>query len=84
MSGANRIVKKVFNENAVIFEEGGSGDLAYMVMSGEISIYKNMRREAPIQLARLYKGDIFGETALYDDSPLAASAEAIRLAVRKS
>ncbi len=38
MSGANRIVKKVFNENAVIFEEGGSGDLAYMVMSGEIRI----------------------------------------------
>ena len=43
-----------------------------------------MRSEAPIQLAHLYKGDIFGEMALFDDSPVAASAEAIRLAVRKS
>ena len=56
----------------------------YMVMSGEVSIYKNMRSEAPIQLARLYKGDIFGEMALFDGSPVATSAEAIRLAVRKN
>ncbi len=88
MSGANRIEKKVFNENAVIFEEGGRGDFAYMVRSGEIGIYKNMRSEAPIRLAILYKGDIFGEMALFDDSPRAASAkahtEAICLAVSKN
>ncbi len=47
-----------------------------------------MRSEAPIRLAILYKGDIFGEMALFDDSPRAASAkahtEAICLAVSKN
>lgn len=88
MSGAKGIEKRVFNENAVIFEEGGPGDFAYMVMSGEIGIYKNMRSEAPIRLAILYKGDIFGEMALFDASPRAASAkahtDAICLAVSKN
>ena len=46
-----------------------------------------MRSEAPIWLATLYKGDIFGEMALFNDSPCAASAnshtETIRIAVKK-
>ena len=84
----NKIQKRVFNANDVIFEEGGPGDFAYMVMSGEIGIYKNLFSEAPIRLAILYKGDIFGEMALFDDSPRAASAkansDAICLAVSKT
>ena len=65
MSGG-KIKKHVFREGEVIFEEGGPGDYAYMVMQGEIGIYKNLRSEAPLRLAILYKGDIFGEMALFD------------------
>lgn len=87
MADKNRIKKRVFQENEIIFEEGGAGDYAYMVMSGEIGIYKNLRSEAPIRLAILYKGDIFGEMALFDDSERLAAAkahtEAICLAVSK-
>lgn len=87
MSDGDRIKKRVFNENEIIFEEGGAGDFAYMVMSGEIGIYKNLRSEAPMRLAILYKGDIFGEMALLDDSPRLAAAkahtQAICLAVSK-
>lgn len=87
MSDGDRIKKRVFNENEIIFEEGGAGDFAYMVMSGEIGIYKNLRSEAPMRLAILYKGDIFGEMALFDDSPRLAAAkahtQAICLAVSK-
>ncbi len=86
MSGG-KIKKRVFGEGEVIFEEGGPGDYAYMVMQGEIGIYKNLRSEAPLRLAILYKGDIFGEMALFDDSARAASAksdtESICLAVSK-
>ena len=86
MSGG-KIKKQVFREGEVIFEEGGPGDDAYMVMQGEIGIYKNLRSEAPLRLAILYKGDIFGEMALFDASARAASAksdtESICLAVSK-
>ena len=86
MSGG-KIKKQVFREGEVIFEEGGPGDDAYMVMQGEIGIYKNLRSEASSRLAILYKGDIFGEIALFDASPRAASAksdtELICLAVSK-
>lgn len=87
MSKGSRIAKRVFSENDVIFEEGAPGDYAYMVMTGEIGIYKNLRSEAPIRLAILYKGDIFGEMALFDDSPRVAAAkantDAICLAISK-
>ena len=82
-----KIKKQVFREGEVIFEEGGPGDDAYMVMQGEIGIYKNLRSEAPSRLAILYKGDICGEIALFDASARAASAksdtESICLAVSK-
>ena len=58
-----------------------------MVMQGEIGIYKNLRSEAPLRLAILYKGDIFGEMALFNASVRTASAkpdsEPICLAVSK-
>lgn len=86
MSGG-KIKKQVFREGEVIFEEGGPGDYAYMVMQGEIGIYKNLRSEAPLRLAIIYKGDIFGEMALFDASARAASAksdtDSICLAVSK-
>ena len=46
-----------------------------MVMQGEIGIYKILRSEAPLRLAILHKGDIFGEIALFDASARAASAK---------
>ncbi len=86
MSGG-KIKKQVFREGEVIFEEGGPGDYACMVMQGEIGIYKNLRSEAPLHLAILYKGDIFVEMALFDASVPTASAksdtESICLAVSK-
>ncbi len=39
-------MKKVFNENVVILEEGGRIHFAYMAMSGEFDILKNAERSA--------------------------------------
>ncbi len=47
-----------------------------MVVSGEIGIYKGLRSEAPLRLAILHKGDIFGEMALFDDTQRLAGAKA--------
>jgi len=58
-----------------------------MVMQGEIGIYKNLRSEAPLRLAILHTGDIFGESMLFDASARTASAksdtDSICLAVSK-
>ena len=82
-----KIKKLVFRENEIIFEEGGPGDFAYLLMQDEISIYKNLHSEALLRLAILSKGYIFLKMALFDDSLCAASpkldAESICLAVSK-
>lgn len=60
----------------VIFEEGEPGDAAYLIIRGQVEIRKGMRSSNPQTLAILSKNDIFGEMALFDDSPRMAEAMA--------
>lgn len=61
-------------ENKVIFEEGEPGDAAYLILHGQVEIRKGMKSSNPQTLAVLGKNDIFGEMALFDDSPRMAEA----------
>jgi CRP-like cAMP-binding protein len=63
-----------YEENKVIFEEGEPGDAAYLIMHGQVEIRKGMKTSNPQTLAVLKKNDIFGEMALFDDSPRMAEA----------
>lgn len=65
-----------FDENHVIFEEGEPGDAAYLISHGQVEIRKGMKSSNPQKLALLTKNDIFGEMALFDDSPRMAEAVA--------
>jgi len=76
MAGDGEILKKTYKENDLIFEEGEPGDFAYLITGGEIGIYRDLKSDVPIRLASLSKGDIFGEMALFDDSPRVAGAKA--------
>ena len=60
----------------MIFEEGEPGDAAYLIARGQVEIRKGMKSSNPQTLAVLTKGDIFGEMALFDDSPRMAEAMA--------
>lgn len=60
----------------VIFEEGELGDAAYLIMRGQVEIRKGMKTSNPQTLATLSKNAIFGEMALFDDSPRMAEAMA--------
>ena len=60
--------------NKVIFEEGEPGDAAYMIVHGQVEIRKGMKSSNPQTLAVLGRNDIFGEMALFDDSPRMAEA----------
>jgi hypothetical protein len=64
---------KVYNKSDIIFEEGSFGNEMFIIRTGKIRIYtKKEGRE--IVLRTCGKGEIFGEMALVDDKPRAASA----------
>lgn len=63
-----------FEEDEILFKEGDLGDQAYIVISGEVEIYKRIRKDNEITIARLKHGECFGEMALFDGEPRSASA----------
>jgi signal transduction histidine kinase len=59
----------------VLFEEGSSGDIAYIIRSGEVEIVK-VSQNREILLAKRGPGEVFGEIALVFDTPRTATARA--------
>lgn len=61
-------------EGAVIFSEGEYGDRLFIVLEGEIQIWKHYGRHDQSPLATYGKGRFFGEMALVDELPRSATA----------
>jgi len=62
----------------VIFKEGANGDAWYLVLSGEVSVTKDMPSGPPHVLAHLEAGDGFGEMALIDGAPRMATLHTVQ------
>lgn len=77
MAQSSEIKKMTFKPSTLVFDEGDAGDNAYMIAKGAVEI-RRTRGESPHALATLKKGDIFGEMALFDDSPRMAAALAVK------
>jgi signal transduction histidine kinase len=58
-----------------LFREGDVGDLAYVIMEGQIEISK-LSDESEVPLAVRGAGELIGEMALLEDAPRMASARA--------
>ena len=58
-----------------IFKEGDEGNIAYVVESGEVEIFKTVDGVETV-LGTVGKGGIFGEMALIDSQPRMAGARA--------
>jgi len=58
-----------------IFAEGDPAEDAFVIDSGQVEIVKEVDG-APVVLARLTEGEIFGEMGLLDDKPRSAGARA--------
>jgi hypothetical protein len=56
----------------IIFRKGDSGDMLYVILSGEVQIFDGNR-----ELSRLGSGFMFGEMALFDKQPRSAGARAL-------
>ena len=56
----------------VLFNEGDSGDAAYVIIDGEVKIIK-VTGDREVLLARRNPGDVIGEIALLDSAPRMAT-----------
>lgn len=69
-------IEKTFFKGNVICQEGQQADEAYYVIDGAVEIYKN-EGGAPVVVATLGAGDIFGEMALLRFDRYTLSARAV-------
>jgi CRP-like cAMP-binding protein len=67
--------KRTFPKGKVLFKEGDPGLEAFLVEKGKVLILK-MGTDAPIIVASLNPGALFGEMAILDGSPRMATAVA--------
>ena len=68
---ADALDTQKFPAGSTIIREGDPGEAFFLLESGEAEAYKRDAGEAPVKQYK--KGDYFGELALLDDKPRAAS-----------
>jgi signal transduction histidine kinase len=71
---AERCAAVEYSRDAVIFQEGEQGDRLYIVLSGEVEVWKHAGKADANLLARYGAGRFFGEMALVDELPRSATA----------
>ena len=67
--------KRVFKEGKYIFREGEIGELAFVVLSGSVSISR-LVGEKDVVIGTVGRGGMFGEMALIDNEKRMGSARA--------
>jgi len=67
---------KIYSDGDVISKEGDKGTEMYIINSGEVKVTKRMEDEQ-VELARLGRGDFFGEMSLLENAPRSATVTAI-------
>ncbi len=67
---------QVFVAGSCIVNEGESGETAYIVQRGHCRIFKLINGEQ-VALADLGPGDVFGETAVFAETPRTATIQAL-------
>jgi serine/threonine-protein kinase len=62
-----------YKVNDIIFREGETGDFAFMVISGEVAVFKQVANGQYKELARLGKDEIVGELAILTNEKRSAT-----------
>ena len=69
--------KKAFAKGEIIFKEGDVGKEMHIIQTGEVVVIKNIGDGDSVILARLKKGDFFGEMSILGDEKRSATIKAI-------
>lgn len=72
---AERFMFETYQPNDLVIREGDHSDAFYAIKSGEVRVYTGAD-EAPVELATLRAGEIFGEIAAIEGSRRTASVRA--------
>ena len=67
-------VRKTLPKGTVLFKEGDKGEEAFLIIAGQIQLWKNVLSEYPQMLGTVGPGDVVGEMALFDNRPRLAEA----------
>jgi CRP/FNR family cyclic AMP-dependent transcriptional regulator len=76
MTSDHMMPRIMFEEGQKIFPEGAFGDVAYVVVSGEVEIARTVKGARKV-LGTIRNGGVFGEMALIDGKPRMAEAVAL-------
>ncbi|KAI8061581.1 camp-dependent protein kinase regulatory subunit [Gongronella butleri] len=73
---ADALESVYYNEGQIIIQQGDIGDQFYLIEAGEALVYKMDDDGVQQQVNHYYRGAYFGELALLNDSPRAATVVA--------
>ncbi|MFO1091563.1 MAG: redoxin domain-containing protein [Hyphomicrobiales bacterium] len=66
----------VFEKGDIIIHQGARPDRFYIIAEGEVSVIRRLGKGKEIELARLGKGDVFGEMGILTGNPRTADVRA--------
>ncbi|MCP4250450.1 MAG: cyclic nucleotide-binding domain-containing protein [bacterium] len=70
------VSERAFEKGEFVFRQGEIGDRIYIVKTGEVEVIREQPPRGEVVLARLGRGEYFGEMALLTDAPRNASVRA--------
>ena len=73
---ADTLKEERYSHGDFIIREGEQGDSMYFVLEGDVVVTKDMKNGQSKELKKYSKGDYFGELALLNNTPRAASVVA--------
>lgn len=74
---ARSVGSQTFQRDEIIFHQGSIGSTLYIIVGGQVRIYTTSEAGQELTVTLFRDGDFFGEMALLDGQPRAASAEAM-------
>jgi CRP-like cAMP-binding protein len=84
---SKHVFEKSVEKDSILFVEGMSGELLYIIMSGCVEIIKKTKDNKKIVLAMMGANDIIGEMSLIDSAPRTAtgitSADSVLMVITK-
>jgi len=69
--------EEFYKNNEIIIQEGEMGDKMFIIVDGEVEVYKGNSGKELMVLGKMKKNEFLGEMAIFDEEPRSASIKSI-------